>query len=708
MAEPIKCAACKRPFRADMKACPFCKTEVAAARPRTPFELAAEQVAQSNRMFMDLDFTMASLVSLELFMDETWGAEPTPMTPARENVVRSFGCYLGETLRRSYGGSWRDDATLDLGLLVFAPLRVVHDRFVRGAAASIEVQIKALRSRLPQRAEDPNAWARQAAFFDRVQRSDLSLVIWQRLLSFPLDARSRAQVAERVLCAKAAAVAKPPVKEAFEVEEKILRGSLDLLGLELDGSVASLTLIDLWFDTTYGPDPLTHEQKRAPKYLDDELHVGAYLGNLLCARFGANWELDEREPRTSHVVWPSGFRTCPFAFPSKRADNGKGWGIHHQFETMRSMLVQRGELLPPGAEEAAQWLALAERFRDRNPSRPGLVRDAFARAFELDPKLRPQEPTVESLLRDVERLARDGKTEEAVAVYRKLCEIAPKAEWFREMGVGLALLGRFDEGLEALDRAIALDPSDSAAWDHKAVTLGRVGRYADGVAVLDAAPQDARILSRRAFFLTRVSRYAEARESADRAIALEPSRLDAWIYRGEAERLLGHTAAAVVSFRHFVARSFPSERTTQVQRLIHKLENPSAVLETERAQALHDQAFSLSLGGRRIESLPLFAESMRLDPTSFMSWNNYGTVLSELGREEEAVDCYDRAIELAPRAGLVHHNRSMSLARLGQMTEALEAIDRALVEAPSDKALLSFKSRLLRALGRSAEADALS
>lgn len=75
---------------------------------------------------------------------------------------------------------------------------------------------------------------------------------------------------------------------------------------------------------------------------------------------------------------------------------------------------------------------------------------------------------------------------ESVAVYERIAALTPAdSEAWREAGVGYAMLKRFDESLQCLDKALKVNPHDHLAWDFNAVTLARRGKYPLGLSVVD-------------------------------------------------------------------------------------------------------------------------------------------------------------------------------------------------------------------------------
>ena len=91
-------------------------------------------------------------------------------------------------------------------------------------------------------------------------------------------------------------------------------------------------------------------------------------------------------------------------------------------------------------------------------------------------------------------------------------------------------LGEYGRALESYDRALALDKDSSVIWFNKGLGTGP-GLYEQAVEAFSRAiaiaPKMAAAWVNRGIFLRRLHRHAEAAESYDRAILLDP-RNSAW------------------------------------------------------------------------------------------------------------------------------------------------------------------------------------
>jgi tetratricopeptide (TPR) repeat protein len=103
---------------------------------------------------------------------------------------------------------------------------------------------------------------------------------------------------------------------------------------------------------------------------------------------------------------------------------------------------------------------------------------------------------------------------------RSRAEPAVRAGLFGEAGNAWTLAGDPDRAFAAATLGLTLQPDDPALVLDRALALGATGRY------------------------------AEALEDLDRAVALDPSRAEAWALRGAAKRQLGRAAEAERDVAH--------------------------------------------------------------------------------------------------------------------------------------------------------------
>jgi tetratricopeptide (TPR) repeat protein len=153
--------------------------------------------------------------------------------------------------------------------------------------------------------------------------------------------------------------------------------------------------------------------------------------------------------------------------------------------------------------------------------------------------------------------------ERAIASFHQALALRPQwAEAFREMGGTLVGLGRFDEALQAIDRALALDPENAGAHaaHARALFIGKA-RFADAAAAFERAlrlnPEAGWYALQLAHCAALLRDYPRGEAAAHRAIELQEQFFSgaegflivgAYVRLGHLEALQGRYPEAVAQF----------------------------------------------------------------------------------------------------------------------------------------------------------------
>lgn len=188
----------------------------------------------------------------------------------------------------------------------------------------------------------------------------------------------------------------------------------------------------------------------------------------------------------------------------------------------------------------------------------------FDRAIELDPQRKVALINKGAVLGT--RLNRD---DEALLAYEKAIELGGANAKDNESlsnawsgkGTVLAKLGRFNESIDAFDKAIELSPQTAAfVWLSKGDAFNESGRYEEAVKAYDKVvelnPDSMKALSAHAYgskgdALSAWGKYDEAVKAYDNAIEqypLEPMGAQTWYKKGLALEVLGRQAEAEAAY----------------------------------------------------------------------------------------------------------------------------------------------------------------
>jgi predicted O-linked N-acetylglucosamine transferase (SPINDLY family) len=299
-----------------------------------------------------------------------------------------------------------------------------------------------------------------------------------------------------------------------------------------------------------------------------------------------------------------------------------------------------------------------------------------------------------------------GEPEEAIRNYRIAVRLAPgRAEIHNNLGAVLAQQGQHDEARRSYESALRADPGYVRAYNNLGKLLQEMGRskeavtqyqqalsrqpaYPEALTNLGVAYRDLGRLAesvdchRQAIALREnlvaphynlgnvllAMRRPEAISSFERAVALNPGFIDAWVKLGTALAGFKRHQPAIEAFRSAL-RIFP--------------QHPEC--RWELGNALAD-------AGEFPEALAIFESLLREDPREATLYFNCGRVLMLSGlltaspaRFAEAARRFQGALDLAPGYALARVNLAMALGFSGQTSEARAHVERAVQDDPDLK-----------------------
>jgi tetratricopeptide (TPR) repeat protein len=290
-----------------------------------------------------------------------------------------------------------------------------------------------------------------------------------------------------------------------------------------------------------------------------------------------------------------------------------------------------------------------------------------------------------------------GRSEEELACVDRALALNPQfAEAWHNKGAALVRLGRHEEALACVDRALALNSRYAEAWYNKGATLVRLGRYEEALVCFDRAlavnPRYAGAWYNKGATLVRLGRYEEALVCCDHALAVNPRYAQAWYNKGVVLGSLGRSEKALACHDRAIALNpqlaeawtnkglaLGSLGRSEEQLACH---DRAIALNPQLAEAWTNKGVALGSLGRYEEELTCYDRAIALNPQDANNWNNKGVALRRLGRYEEALACHDRAIALNPQHADNWYNKGVALERLGRSEEQLACVDRALALNP--------------------------
>ncbi|MGI0148614.1 MAG: tetratricopeptide repeat protein [Thermoplasmata archaeon] len=146
--------------------------------------------------------------------------------------------------------------------------------------------------------------------------------------------------------------------------------------------------------------------------------------------------------------------------------------------------------------------------------------------------------------RDVERKEYERSLTEYDRAIAAASKGVPGAEipWYGK-GATLILLGRYEEALRAIDRALDINPRNEVAWVNKGNALTRMGQLLDALRCFNAAikvnPLYEVAWNNKGNALARLRKYDEALRCYEHALGIDPGYRGAWVNMGYVLTKLG-------------------------------------------------------------------------------------------------------------------------------------------------------------------------
>lgn len=294
------------------------------------------------------------------------------------------------------------------------------------------------------------------------------------------------------------------------------------------------------------------------------------------------------------------------------------------------------------------------------------------------------------------------------------------AEAYCLWGQGLRRKREYERALAAYDKAVELAASAEAYYG-RAFTRARVGDYEAALIDFERAaelrPDSAEILFEWGESLRVTGRQAEAAETFDRVLALDPAYAKAWASRASGKHARGDTEGALADFgraleideRYLWALIHRAEVYRDLDRLDESFADLDRAVEIapDSAWIASERGDAYRVVGRFEEAVEELGRACELAPDRVSAHAGRGHALACLGRVEEARAAYDRALQLDPDYVWALAHRADLRQRTGDEDGAFEDLDRAVsVDGPRGWWALTMRGGAHTAVGRHEEAVA--
>jgi len=314
-----------------------------------------------------------------------------------------------------------------------------------------------------------------------------------------------------------------------------------------------------------------------------------------------------------------------------------------------------------------------------------------------------------------------GRYDEALQAYNRAIEIDPQlaAAW-NNKGIILEGQGKYDEAIKAYDEVIRLDPNLAEAWHNKGVAFGKQSKYDEAIQAYDEAirlnPNYANAWYNKGAALGKQGKYDEAIKAYDEVIRLDPNYAEPWNNKGNALYAQGKYDEAIKAYDEAIrldpnlAEAWHNKgvalgKQSKYDEAI-KAYDEAIRLNPNYANAWYNKGNALYNLGKYDEAIKAYDEAIRLDPNHAKAWYGKGIALGKQGKYDEAIKCYDEAIRLDPNHAMAWNNRGNVLGRQGKYEDAINCFDEAIRLDTNLAEAWHNKGNALKLLGRTTEANA--
>ncbi len=311
----------------------------------------------------------------------------------------------------------------------------------------------------------------------------------------------------------------------------------------------------------------------------------------------------------------------------------------------------------------------AQRRRQRRPAKkrtraPAPAGDSHGRVEAIDPQ------SIEALNTRGNALADRGRTDEAIATYRRALAVEPRSlATLNNLGNALRAQGNPDAAVGCYRRALDIDAHSADTHNNLGIALAELGQAVEAVAAyrraLEFNPRHVDACFNLGIALTAAGQTDEAISCYRRAAAIEPGFLPAYVNLGTVLSLQGKPTEAIGAYQQALA------------------------IAPGLAEVHYNVGCVLKDQGRLEEAVAAFGRALDIDPNDAATHNSVGTVLRGQGKLGEAVAAFERALDINADLTEARNNLGNVLSDQGRIGDAIAVYERVLAIKPNDAAVRS-------------------
>ncbi|MDB2466892.1 tetratricopeptide repeat protein [Planktomarina temperata] len=336
------------------------------------------------------------------------------------------------------------------------------------------------------------------------------------------------------------------------------------------------------------------------------------------------------------------------------------------------------------------------------------------------------ELTIDQALQQAIEAHKAGRVQEADRLYTAILKAQPKhPDANHNMGVLAVGVGKVEQALPFFKTALEANPATAQFWLSYIDALIKLGKLADGKAVLDQAKSKGakgdgfdkleQRLKEAGEEPVKVSQVAEEVPPQQLNI-LDNLKLDQALKLAKKKAKEGSPEEAKRIYQDILAK-FPKNKracdgpaglTSKPVGKVSKAQNPpqdqlqslinlysqglnqQALKQAETLVQQYPGAFAIwnlmgasaAQTGQLDQAIFAFKRVLTIKPDHADAYNNMGNTLKDQGKLEEAMKAYNKAITIKPDYVEAHYNMAIILKKQGKLEDAIEAYNKALTIKP--------------------------
>ncbi|WP_020586275.1 tetratricopeptide repeat protein [Desulfobacter curvatus] len=295
-----------------------------------------------------------------------------------------------------------------------------------------------------------------------------------------------------------------------------------------------------------------------------------------------------------------------------------------------------------------------------------------------------------SLCEQGNALLKAGNPDAAEKCFRRARKEAPgHSQVYGMIGDGYFAVGRFDQAVNAWQKAYKLNPKDIYMFN-MGLAYYKNDAFQSALdaftLLLEKKPDDAQVLGWVGTCYARMKECPKAISYLQKAIAIDPGDIDRFQYLAACFNQTGQTDKAIRTMEemagqfpdhyigyYYLARQFMGkDHAKAIKNFKKTIElNPGLVPAYEML------GVSLARDGKREEAIGIFKKGITIDGNHDSLFNSLGYTYYQEKRYDQAIDAYSQALTLNPNFALCHYNKALAHYALEQFSLAEQHLNTA-------------------------------